>query len=60
MEKEIYELKMCFMTDEEYTSRFIELLKYVPYLQEEKSNIQRFISGLQIAFKDGIVFDEPR
>ena len=39
---------------------FIELLKYVPYLKEEKAKIQRFISGLLITFKYRIEFDEPR
>jgi len=48
------------MTDDEYTSRFLELLTYVPYLTEEKSKIQRFISGLLVAFKDRIEFDETR
>jgi len=30
--KEFYELKMGSMLDEEYSSRFLELLRYVPYL----------------------------
>jgi len=47
------------MTDDEYTSRFLELLRYVPYLTEEKAKIQRFISGLLVAFKDKIKFDDP-
>ena len=34
--KEFYELKMGSMTDDEYTSRFLELLRYVPYLTKEK------------------------
>jgi len=46
------------MTNEEYTRIFLELLRYVPYLEKEK--IHRFISGLSISFKDGIEFDEPR
>jgi len=50
---------MGSMTDDEYTSRFLELLRYVPYLTEEKAKIQRFISGLLVAFKDRIKFDEP-
>lgn len=37
--KELYERKMGSMTDEEYTSKFLELLKYVPYLKEEKAKI---------------------
>jgi len=48
------------MTDEEYTSIFLELLRYVPYLKEEKAKIQRFINAFPIAFKDRIEFDEPR
>ena len=51
---------MGSMIDEEYTRRFLELMRYVPYLKEEKAKIQRFISGLSIAFKDEIEFDEPR
>ena len=37
--KEFYELRMGSMTDEEYTSRFLELLRYVPYLKEEKAKV---------------------
>ena len=37
--KELYESQMCFMTDDEYTSIFLELLRYVPYLREEKSKV---------------------
>lgn len=58
--KEFYELKMGSMTNEEYTSRFLELLRYVPYLTEEKAKMQRSISGLSVAFKDRIEFDEPK
>lgn len=43
--KEFYELQMGSMRDDEYTSRFLELLRYVTYLKDEKDNIQRFISG---------------
>lgn len=59
-EKEFYDLEMGSMTDEEYTSRFLELLRYVPYPTEEKEKIHRFISGLSVSFKDKIEFDEPR
>lgn len=58
--KEFYELKMGSMKNDEYTSRFLEFLRYVPYLKEEKAKIQRFTSGLLMAFKDRIEFDEPR
>ena len=59
-EKELYELRMGSMTDDEHTSKFLELLRYVPYLKEEKAKIQRFTSGLLMEFKDIINFDEPR
>jgi len=38
--KEFYELNMGPMTYEEYTSRFLQLSRYVPYLKEEKEKIQ--------------------
>jgi len=58
--KEFYDLKIGFMTNEEYTSRFLELLRYVPYHKEEKAKIQGFINGLSVSFKDIIEFEEPR
>jgi len=51
---------MGSMVDEEYTSRFLDLLRHVPYLKEDKAKIQGFISGLSISLKDMIEFDEPR
>ena len=53
-------MKMGSMTDKEFIGRFLDLLRYVPYLKDEKVKIQRFISGLLVAFKDMIKFDEPR
>jgi len=50
--KEFYELRMGSMTDDEYISRFLELLRYVPYLRDEKSKVQRFINGLPVAYRD--------
>ena len=58
--KDFYELRMGSMTNDEDTSRFLELLRYVPYLREEKAKVHRFISGLSIAYKDMTEFDEPR
>jgi len=51
---------MGSITNEDYSSIFMKLLRYVPYLKEEKAKIQRFINGFSIAFKDRIEFDEPR
>ena len=38
--KEFYELKMGSMTYEEYMTKFLELLRYVPYLEDEKAKVQ--------------------
>jgi len=51
---------MGSMTIDEYTSRFLELLIYVPYIKEEKAKVRRFISGLLVAYIYWIDFDEPR
>jgi len=34
------------MVDEEYITKFLELLWYVPYLKDENEKVQRFISGM--------------
>ena len=48
------------MNNDEYTSRFLDLLRYIPCLKEEKPKIQRFTIGLSVTFKDKIDIDEPR
>jgi hypothetical protein len=58
--KEFYELKLGQLTVEEYVNRFLELLRYVPYIKEEKEKVQRFISGLPKDYQNRIEFDEPR
>lgn len=50
--KEFYELKMGLMTNEEYMTKFLELLRYVSYLKDEKAKVWRFFSGLPLAFRD--------
>ena len=44
----------------EYVNRFLELLRYVRYIKDEKVKIQRFLSGLPQSYKDRIEFYEPR
>ena len=55
----MYDIKMESMKDEEYISKFLELLRYVPYYKEEKAKIQRFTSVLLMRFKERIEFNEP-
>jgi hypothetical protein len=58
--KEFYELKLGQLTIEEYVNRFLELLRYVPYIKAEKAKVQRFISGLPKDYQNNIEFDEPK
>jgi hypothetical protein len=44
--KEFYELKLGQLTIDEYINKFLELMRYVPYIKDEKVKMQRFISGL--------------
>ena len=45
---------------EEYANKFLELLRYVRYIRDDKVKIQRFLSGLPQPYKDRIKFNEPR
>ena len=58
--KEFYELKLGQLTIEEYVNKFLDLLRYVPYIKEEKVKAQRFISGLPKEYQNRIEFDEPK
>jgi hypothetical protein len=40
--KEFFELKLGSMTIDEYERRFLELLKYVPFIKDEQVKIQRY------------------
>ena len=44
---------------EEYANKFLELLRYVRYIRDDKVKIQRFLRGLPRSYKDIIEFDEP-
>jgi len=56
--REFYELKMGYMVDDKYITKFMDLFRYVPYLKGDKTKVQRFISGFLITFKDRIEYDE--
>jgi hypothetical protein len=42
-----------------YANIFMELLRYVPYLKDEKERIHHFISGFPQSYQDKIEFDKP-
>lgn len=58
--KDFYELKMGQIIDDEYVTKFLEILRYVPYRKEEKAKVQRFINGFPMTFKDKIELLEPQ
>ena len=53
-EKEFYELKLGSMTMKDLNNKFLSLLRYVPYLVDEKLKVQRFLSYLPYYIKDRI------
>jgi hypothetical protein len=58
--KELFELKLDKMTIDEYERRFLELLKYVPFIKDETVKIQRYLSGLPTFLSDKIQYDDPK
>jgi len=58
--KDFYDLRLGSMTMKELCSKFLSLLRYVPYLVDEKPKIQRILSCLLMVFKDRIEYDNPK
>ena len=58
--KEFFELKLGSMTIDEYERRFLELLKYVPFIKDVTIKIQRYLSGLPSFLSDKIQYDDPK
>jgi hypothetical protein len=58
--KEFFELKLGSMTIDEYERRFLELLKYVPFIKDETVKIQRYLSGLPSFISEKIQYDDPK
>jgi hypothetical protein len=58
--KEFYELKLGQLTIEEYVNKFLDLLRYVPYIKAKNAKVQRFVSRLPKDYQNKIEFDEPK
>jgi hypothetical protein len=58
--KEFFELKLGSMSIDEYERRFLELLKYVPFIKDETIKIQRYLSGMPSSISDKIQYDDPK
>ena len=48
------------MTMKDLNSKFLSLLRYVPYLVDEKPKVQRFLSYLPYHINDMIEYDNPK
>jgi hypothetical protein len=55
-----FDIKLGNMTTKEYGKKFLELLRYVDFIRDEKVKIHRFLSGFLSFYKDKIQFDETR
>jgi hypothetical protein len=58
--KEFFELKLGSMTIDEYERKFLELLKYVPFIKDEAIKIRRYLSGLPPSIGNKIQYDDPK
>jgi hypothetical protein len=58
--QEFFELKLGNMTMDEYDRKFLELLRYVGFIKNDKVKIQRFLSKLPYFYMEKINFDIPR
>ena len=59
-DKEFYELKLGSMTMKDLNSKFLSLLRYMPYLVDKKPKVQQFLSCLPYHIKDRIEYDNPK
>lgn len=46
--REFHDLRLGQQTMDEFINRFTSLLRYVPYIKEEKAKVQRFVSSLPL------------
>ena len=58
--KQFYGLRLGTMSMKELNSKFLILLRYVPYIVDEKPKVQRFLSCLPFHIKDIIEYDNPK
>eukprot|EP00253_Pinus_taeda_P019414 PITA_19414 len=58
--REFHDLRLGQQTMDEFITRFTSLLRYVPYIREEKAKVQRFVSSLPPYMQERIEFDNPK
>jgi len=45
---------------DEFVAKFTNLLRYIPYIKEEKAKVQQFVNCLPTFYKEWIKFDNPK
>eukprot|EP00253_Pinus_taeda_P002934 PITA_02934 len=58
--REFHDLRLGEQTMDEFITRFTSLLRYVPYIREEKAKVQRFVSSLPPYMRERIEFHNPK
>jgi hypothetical protein len=58
--KDFFELKLGSMMIDEYERIFLELLKYIAFIKDEKVKIQRYLSGFPSFISDKIQYDDHK
>eukprot|EP00253_Pinus_taeda_P011207 PITA_11207 len=58
--REFHDLRLGQQTMDEFITRFTSLLRYVPYIREEKAKVQRFVSSLPPYMRERTEFDNPK
>lgn len=57
---EFHDLRLGQQTMDDFITCFTSLLCYVPYIQEEKAKLHRFVSSLSLGMRERIEFDNPK
>jgi hypothetical protein len=52
--QDFFELEFRRMTMDEYEKKFLEILRYVDFIMDEKVKIKTFLSGFPSFYKDKI------
>ena len=58
--KEFHGLRLGHLTIDYFFTEFTNLLRYVPYIREEKAKLQRFLNCFPAVYKEKIEFDNAR
>jgi hypothetical protein len=58
--KELFEFNLGSMTIDENERRFLELLKCVSFIKDERVKIHRYLSGLIFFISDKHKYDDPK